>query len=82
MQRILRLLLPGDDICGKRYERGRSGEVSEKIQLSYSKRHNKLLFPVSVKAIFGSFCRNESTISNVVNYSKMIRREEQETNGL
>ncbi len=34
----------------------------------YSKRHNKFLLPALVKAIYGSFYKAESEISNVVNY--------------
>ena len=34
----------------------------------YSKRHNKFLLPVPAKAIYGSFCRTENEIFNVVNY--------------
>ena len=36
---------------------------------TYSKRHNKFLLPVPAKAIYGSFCRTENEIFNVVNYS-------------
>ena len=36
----------------------------------YSKRHNKFLLPVPAKAIYGSFCRTENEIFNVVNYNK------------
>lgn len=35
---------------------------------NYSKRHNKFLLPVHVKAICGSFYRTETEISNVVDY--------------
>ena len=35
---------------------------------NYSKRHNKFLLPVPAKAIYGSFCRTENEIFNVVNY--------------
>ena len=38
---------------------------------SYSKRHNKFLFPSSAKAIYGSFCRAENEIFNVVNYNNI-----------
>ena len=38
--------------------------------LFYSKRHNKFLLPVPAKAIYGSFCRTENEIFNVVNYNK------------
>ena len=34
----------------------------------YSKRHNKFLFPSPAKAIYGSSCRAENEIFNVVNY--------------
>ena len=37
--------------------------------LYYSKRHNKFLLPVPAKAIYGSFCRTENEIFNVVNYN-------------
>ena len=37
----------------------------------YSKRHNKFLLPVPAKAIYGSFCRTENEIFNVVNYNKV-----------
>ena len=36
--------------------------------MDYSKRHNKFLFPSPAKAIYGSFCRAENKIFNVVNY--------------
>ncbi len=36
--------------------------------INYSKRHNKFLLPVPAKAIYGSFCRTENEIFNVVNY--------------
>ncbi len=36
--------------------------------MTYSKRHNKFLFPSPAKAIYGSFCRVENEIFNVVNY--------------
>ena len=35
---------------------------------SYSKRHNKFLFPALAGAIYGSSCKAENEISNVVNY--------------
>ena len=38
---------------------------------TYSKRHNKFLLLVPAKAIYGSFCRTENEIFNVVNYNKM-----------
>ena len=38
------------------------------ISHTYSKRHNKFLFPSPAKAIYGSFCRAENEIFNVVNY--------------
>lgn len=34
---------------------------------NYSERHNKFLFPFSAQAIYGSFCRTENEIFNVVN---------------
>lgn len=37
--------------------------------MNYSKRHNKFLLPVPVKAIYQSFCRTENEIINVVNYN-------------
>ena len=37
-----------------------------------SKRHNKLLFPALVKAIYASFYKPEKAISNVVNYKSTI----------
>ena len=37
--------------------------------MTYSKRHNKFLFPALAGAIYGSFCKAENEISNVVNYS-------------
>ena len=36
---------------------------------SYSKRHNKFLFPALAEAINGSSCKAENEISNVVNYT-------------
>ena len=39
---------------------------------NYSKRHNKFLLPVPAKAIYGSFCRNENEIFNVVNYKYTV----------
>ena len=33
-----------------------------------SKRHNKFLLPILAKAIYGSFGKIESEISNIVNY--------------
>ena len=36
--------------------------------VSYSKRHNKFLFPALAEAIYGSFCKAENEIFNVVNY--------------
>ena len=36
--------------------------------MSYSKRHNKFLFPLFAESIYGSFCKAENEISNVVNY--------------
>ncbi len=40
------------------------------LACKYSKRHNKFLLPVPAKAIYGSFCRTENEIFNVVNYNK------------
>ncbi len=42
---------------------------------NYSKRHNKFLLPVPAKAIYGSFCRTENEIFNVVNYSLLVFRK-------
>ena len=39
----------------------------------YSKRHNKFLFPALAGAIYGSFCKAENEISNVVNYKTGIQ---------
>ena len=36
--------------------------------MKYRKRHNKLLFPALVIAIYASFYKPEKAISNVVNY--------------
>ncbi len=41
--------------------------------MRYSKRHNKFLLPVPAKAIYGSFCRTENEIFNVVNYNLLLR---------
>ncbi len=43
--------------------------------VNYSKRHNKFLLPVLAKAIYGSLCKAESEISNVVNYKKVGMEE-------
>ena len=40
--------------------------------MTYSKRHNKFLFPSLAGAIYGSTCKAKNEISNVVNYKKMI----------
>ncbi len=40
--------------------------------VSYSKRHNKFLFPALAGAIYGSPCEAKNEISNVVNYSKSL----------
>ncbi len=37
--------------------------------MSYSKRHNKFLFPPLAESIYGSFCKAENEISNGVNYN-------------
>ena len=42
--------------------------IHNSLSYSYSKRHNKFLFPSPAKAIYGSFCRAENEIFNVVNY--------------
>ena len=39
---------------------------------NYSKRHNKFLFLALAEAIYGSSCKAENEISNVVNYSSNI----------
>ena len=36
--------------------------------MSYSKRHNKFLFPALAESIYGSFCKAKNEIANVVNY--------------
>ena len=38
---------------------------------TYSKRHNKFLFPALAEAIYGSSCKAENEISNVVNYRNL-----------
>ena len=38
------------------------------LEVIYSKRHNKFLFPSLAGAIYGSSCNAENEISNVVNY--------------
>ena len=48
----------------QRRESTGSGETYNII----SKRHNKVLFPVLVKAVYASFYKPEKAISNVVNY--------------
>ncbi len=61
----VRIPLRTQGYCRKnRQYRGRG----ESMSLSYSKRHNKFLLPVPAKAIYGSFCRTENEIFNVVNY--------------
>ncbi len=37
---------------------------------TYSKRHNKFLFPALAETINGSSCKAENEISNVVNYNR------------
>ena len=44
------------------------------LYMNNSKRHNKFLFPVLVKAINGSFDKRGNEISNVVNYTRMTFR--------
>ncbi len=39
------------------------------MEVIYSKRHNKFLFPSLAGAIYGSSCNAENEISNVVNYN-------------
>ena len=60
-------------IAGLSYDVQLDGSYSEKCQaasiVNYSKRHNKFLLPVPAKAIYGSFCRTENEIFNVVNYT-------------
>ncbi len=44
-------------------------------QFAYSERHDKFLLPARAKAIYESFCKAESEISNVVDnkiYKKLI----------
>ena len=48
-----------------------SEQLSEVSLLCYSKRHNKFLFPALAEAIYGSFCKAENEISNVVNYKNL-----------
>ena len=50
------------DLCLAVYSAG------PQLSYTYSKRHNKFLLPVPAKAIYGSFCRTENEIFNVVNY--------------
>ena len=38
------------------------------LMVKYNKRHNKFLFPALAEAIYGSSCKAENEISNVVNY--------------
>ena len=60
-------------IAGLSYDVQLDRSYSEKCQaasiVNYSKRHNKFLLPVPAKAIYGSFCRTENEIFNVVNYT-------------
>ena len=46
------------------------------MMLCYSERHNKFLFPVLAKAIYGSSCKAETEISNVVNYKNTENKKE------
>ena len=46
----------------------REGVVFWRNHETYSKRHNKFLFPALAGAIYGSSCKAENEISNVVNY--------------
>ena len=39
--------------------------------VKYNKRHNKFLFPALAEAIYGSSCKAENEISNVVNYRNL-----------
>ena len=43
--------------------------IHNSLSYSYSKRHNKFLFPSPAKAIYGSLCRAENEIFNAVNYN-------------
>ena len=45
------------------------------ILYSYSKRHNKFLFPALAEAVNGSSCKAENEISNVVNYSMIPSKQ-------
>ena len=38
------------------------------VSNNYSKRHNKFLFPALAGSVYGSSCKAENEISNVVNY--------------
>jgi hypothetical protein len=40
------------------------------LEVKYRKRYNKFLFPALAGAIYGSTCKAENEISNVVNYKK------------
>ena len=40
--------------------------------VSNNKRYNKFLLPVLAKAIYGSFGKTESEISNIVNYASAL----------
>ncbi len=50
--------------------------------ISYSKRHNKFLFPALAGAIYGSTGKAENEISNVVNYNKIRKMESTSANNL
>ena len=45
------------------------------LMVKYSKRHNKFLFPALAEAIYGSSCKAENEISNVVNYRFTEKKE-------
>ncbi len=45
-----------------------SAVILQYYSCNYSKRHNKFLLPVLAKAVYGSFCKRESEISNVIDY--------------
>ena len=44
----------------------------------YSKRHNKFLLPALAGAVYGSFCKAENEISNVINYNTKFLQEMQD----
>ena len=50
-------------------------EWTFEADLNNSKRNNKFPLPGLAKAIYGSFDKTESEISNIVNYNSRSRRE-------